>query len=95
METVTGLASAALADEISGKAGRRASPLALQPRPQEAPEIFPVCSHCGIDPVDVAARMLSIGGNLAVVFFCGSCRKVFSVAPISAPAPQQGMLVRP
>ncbi len=62
------------------------------------PQMRPSCPHCNVDPVPIAANLISLEGAMAVVFFCGLCRKVLGVSALQdspRQAPTTGMIVRP
>lgn len=65
-----------------------------------APQMRPICQHCGTDPVPIAANLIGLEGAFSVVFFCGVCRKVLGVSALPDPAPRvngpsTGLIVRP
>lgn len=64
-----------------------------------SPQMRPLCSGCGTDPVPIAANLISLEGAMAVVFFCGVCRGVLSVSALpdlqSRPASAPPLIVRP
>ena len=63
------------------------------------PQMRPICQYCNVDPVPVAANLISLEGAFSVVFFCGVCRKVLGVSalpdPPQRPGPSTGMILRP
>lgn len=41
------------------------------------------CPHCHCRPCNIAMNLIAFPGEtFAVVFFCGKCEKILSVAPI-------------
>ena len=44
------------------------------------PNLYPVCPHCGADPLTMATVTLQIGAAEMLIIFCGNpvCRKAFN-----------------
>lgn len=60
----------------------------------EAAAPFPICPHCGADPVMPNFRQFNIGPVRAVTFFCTACRKVLPCFLLPS-APPQAMVEGP
>jgi len=63
-----------------------------------SPQMKPTCPHCNVDPVPIAANLISLEGAMAVVFFCGLCRKTLGVSALpdlQKRLPNPSMIVRP
>jgi len=59
-------------------------------------EVKPRCPYCKVSPVRVVMNLIQFGNAPAVMFFCGDCEKVLSIAPLpmvpGAPEPRRSPL---
>jgi hypothetical protein len=60
--------------------------------PDEAPPgvIFPICAHCGADPLRIKrVRYDFPDGVLVETFFCSACRRVISAQIVGIEKPKR------
>lgn len=59
--------------------------------PAPTTERQPRCPYCRVRPCQIYMKLASFNGAVAVIFACGKCDKIISVAPVPTDGREQNM----